>query len=103
MLLLDKLPLNMVLKVELRVTLQLADHLKLMEGGPKKIGLRSIIRLMPNAASGQVAIEYGAKGRAKSDATACRSLKTYGRGTKKNRTTLYNSFDAQCCFWTSCH
>src|SRR5271170_6036143 len=50
-----------------------ADQLKLMEGGPRKIGLRSIIRLMPNAASGQVAIEYGAKGRAKSDATACAS------------------------------
>jgi 3-oxoacyl-[acyl-carrier-protein] synthase II len=50
-----------------------ADQLKLMEGGPKKIGLRSIIRLMPNAPSGQVAIEYGAKGRAKSDATACAS------------------------------
>jgi len=50
-----------------------SDHLKLMEGGPKKIGLRSIIRLMPNAPSGQVAIEYGAKGRAKSDATACAS------------------------------
>jgi 3-oxoacyl-(acyl-carrier-protein) synthase len=44
-----------------------------MEGGPKKIGIRSIIRLMPNAPSGQVAIEYGAKGRAKSDATACAS------------------------------
>lgn len=50
-----------------------ADQLKLMEQGPKKIGLRSIIRLMPNAPSGQVAIEYGAKGRAKSDATACAS------------------------------
>lgn len=50
-----------------------ADQLKLMVGGPKKIGLRSIIRLMPNAPSGQVAIEYGAKGRAKSDATACAS------------------------------
>lgn len=50
-----------------------SDHIKLMEGGPKKIGLRSIIRLMPNAPSGQVAIEYGAKGRAKSDATACAS------------------------------
>jgi 3-oxoacyl-[acyl-carrier-protein] synthase II len=50
-----------------------ADHIKLMEGGPKKIGLRSIIRLMPNAPSGQVAIESGAKGRAKSDATACAS------------------------------
>lgn len=50
-----------------------ADHIKLMEGGPRKIGIRSIIRLMPNAPSGQVAIEYGAKGRAKSDATACAS------------------------------
>ncbi len=50
-----------------------ADHIKLLEGGPKKLGLRSIIRLMPNAASGQVAIEYGAKGRAKSDSTACAS------------------------------
>lgn len=50
-----------------------ADHIKLMEGGPKKIGLRSIIKLMPNAPSGQVAIEHGAKGRAKSDATACAS------------------------------
>lgn len=50
-----------------------ADHIKLMEGGPKKLGLRSIIRLMPNAPSGQVAINFGAKGRAKSDATACAS------------------------------
>jgi 3-oxoacyl-[acyl-carrier-protein] synthase II len=50
-----------------------ADYIKLMAGGPKKIGIRSIIRLMPNAPSGQVAIEYGAKGRAKSDATACAS------------------------------
>ncbi|MBX9952344.1 MAG: beta-ketoacyl-ACP synthase II [Candidatus Obscuribacterales bacterium] len=49
------------------------DHIKLMAGGPKKIGLRSIIRLMPNASSGQVAIEYGAKGRAKNDSTACAS------------------------------
>jgi 3-oxoacyl-[acyl-carrier-protein] synthase II len=50
-----------------------ADHIKLMEGGPRKLGLRSIVRLMPNAPSGQVAIEYGAKGRAKSDSTACAS------------------------------
>lgn len=50
-----------------------SDHIRLLEQGPKKIGLRSIIRLMPNAPSGQVAIEYGAKGRAKSDATACAS------------------------------
>lgn len=50
-----------------------ADQIKLMQLGPKKIGLRSIIRLMPNAPSGQVAIAHGAKGRAKSDATACAS------------------------------
>jgi len=49
------------------------DQIKLLDHGPKKIGLRSIIKLMPNAPSGQVAIEYGAKGRAKSDATACAS------------------------------
>ncbi len=49
------------------------DQIKLMEGGPKKLGLRTIIKLMPNAPSGQVAIEYGAKGRAKSEATACAS------------------------------
>lgn len=50
-----------------------ADHIKLVQGGPRKLGLRSIIKLMPNAPSGQVAIEFGAKGRAKSDATACAS------------------------------
>ena len=50
-----------------------ADYIKLMEGGPRKIGIRTIIRLMPNAPSGQVAIEFGAKGRAKSDNTACAS------------------------------
>ncbi len=49
------------------------EHIKLMQGGPKKIGIRSIIKLMPNAPSGQVAIAHGAKGRAKSDATACAS------------------------------
>lgn len=50
-----------------------ADHIKLLEGGARKLGLRSVIRLMPNAPSGQVAIEYGAKGRAKADSTACAS------------------------------
>lgn len=50
-----------------------ADYIKLLEGGPKKLGLRTVIKLMPNAPSGQVAIEYGAKGRAKSDSTACAS------------------------------
>lgn len=50
-----------------------ADHIKLLEGGPRKLGLRSVIRLMPNAPAGQVAIEYGAKGRAKADSTACAS------------------------------
>lgn len=50
-----------------------ADHIKLLEGGARKLGLRSVIRLMPNAPAGQVAIEYGAKGRAKADSTACAS------------------------------
>lgn len=50
-----------------------SDYIKLMEGGPRKLGLRTVIKLMPNAPSGQVAIEYGAKGRAKSDSTACAS------------------------------
>ncbi len=50
-----------------------SDYIKLLEGGPRKIGLRSVIKLMPNAPSGQVAIETGAKGRAKSDSTACAS------------------------------
>ncbi len=50
-----------------------SDYIRLMEGGPKKLGLRTVIKLMPNAPSGQVAIEYGAKGRAKSDSTACAS------------------------------
>ena len=50
-----------------------ADYIKLLEGGPKKLGIRTVIKLMPNAPSGQVAIEYGAKGRAKSDSTACAS------------------------------
>jgi 3-oxoacyl-[acyl-carrier-protein] synthase II len=51
-----------------------ADHIKLMEGGPRKIGIRSIIRLMPNAPSGQVAIEYGAKSRRRHDFGRFRSL-----------------------------
>lgn len=49
------------------------EQMRLMADGPRSISLRSIIKLMPNAPSGQVAIEYGAKGRAKSDATACAS------------------------------
>lgn len=50
-----------------------ADYIKLLEGGARKIGIRTVIKLMPNAPSGQVAIETGAKGRAKSDSTACAS------------------------------
>ncbi len=49
------------------------DHIRLFAGGPRKMGIRTIIKLMPNAPSGQVAIEHGAKGRAKSDNTACAS------------------------------
>lgn len=50
-----------------------SDYIRLLEQGPKKLGLRTVIKLMPNAPSGQVAIEHGAKGRAKSDSTACAS------------------------------
>lgn len=49
------------------------DSLKLQDGGARKIGLRSVIKMMPNAPCGQVAIEFGAQGRAKSDSTACAS------------------------------
>ncbi len=49
------------------------DTKTLHEHGSKRIGIRSIIRLMPNAASGHIGIIWGLKGRAKSDATACAS------------------------------
>lgn len=49
------------------------DTLTLRDKGVKRMGIRSIIRLMPNAASGHIAIFHGLKGRAKSDATACAS------------------------------
>ncbi len=49
------------------------DMLTLTTRGLKALGLRSIIRLMPNAASGHVGIMFGLQGRAKSDATACAS------------------------------
>lgn len=49
------------------------DTMTLHAKGSKSIGVRSIIRLMPNAASGHVGIIWGLQGRAKSDATACAS------------------------------
>ena len=49
------------------------DAMTLVNRGTKALGIRSIIRLMPNAASGHVAIKHGLKGRSKSDATACAS------------------------------
>ena len=50
-----------------------ADQLALLNGGQKKVGVRSIIRLMPNAPSGYIGILWGLKGRAKNDSTACAS------------------------------
>ena len=50
-----------------------ADQLALLTGGQKKVGVRSIIRLMPNAPSGYIGILWGLKGRAKNDSTACAS------------------------------
>lgn len=49
------------------------DQMVLATKGQKKVGVRSIIRLMPNAPSGQIGILWGIKGRAKSDSTACAS------------------------------
>jgi len=49
------------------------DVLKLSNSGSRRVGVRSIIRLMPNALSGQVAIEWGLKGTAKDVTTACAS------------------------------
>jgi 3-oxoacyl-[acyl-carrier-protein] synthase II len=49
------------------------DIYKLINLGPKKVGVRSIIRLMPNAPAGQIGIEFGLKGQAKSESTACAS------------------------------
>ncbi len=50
-----------------------ADQMALYTGGQKKVGVRSIIRLMPNASSGYIGIIWGLKGRAKNDSTACAS------------------------------
>ncbi|MDX1917683.1 MAG: beta-ketoacyl-[acyl-carrier-protein] synthase family protein [Candidatus Caenarcaniphilales bacterium] len=55
------------------ITTTSADIYKLIYQGPKKVGVRSIIRLMPNAPAGQVGIEFGLKGQAKSESTACAS------------------------------
>ena len=49
------------------------DQISLLQGGQKKVGVRSIIRLMPNAPSGYIGILWGLKGRAKCDSTACAS------------------------------
>ena len=50
-----------------------SDQMALFTGGQKKVGVRSIIRLMPNAPSGYIGILWGLKGRAKNDSTACAS------------------------------
>lgn len=55
------------------ITTTCDDMLVLKTVGPKKVGVRSIIRLMPNAASGHIGILWGLQGRAKSDSTACAS------------------------------
>lgn len=55
------------------ITTTCNDQISLINGGQKKVGVRSIIRLMPNAPSGYIGILWGLKGRAKSDSTACAS------------------------------
>lgn len=55
------------------ITTTCTDQISLLNGGQRKVGVRSIIRLMPNAPSGFIGILWGLKGRAKSDSTACAS------------------------------
>ena len=55
------------------ITTTCNDEVTLLNSGQKKVGVRSIIRLMPNAPSGFIGIIWGLKGRAKSDSTACAS------------------------------
>lgn len=55
------------------ITTTCNDQISLIKSGQKKVGVRSIIRLMPNAPSGYIGILWGLKGRAKSDSTACAS------------------------------
>lgn len=49
------------------------DMWTMIDKGPRRVGVRTIFRLMPNAAAGQIAIEYGFQGQAKSESTACAS------------------------------
>ena len=49
------------------------DQTMFLTGGQKKVGVRSIIRLMPNAPSAYIGILWRLKGRAKNDSTACAS------------------------------
>lgn len=55
------------------ITTTYMDSNTLKERGQKRLGVRSIIRLMPNAAAGFIGIQHGLQGRAKSDSTACAS------------------------------
>jgi 3-oxoacyl-[acyl-carrier-protein] synthase II len=55
------------------ITTTCNDQAALLNGGQKKVGVRSIIRLMPNAPSGFIGILWGLKGRSKCDSTACAS------------------------------
>lgn len=55
------------------ITTTCNDQTALLKFGQKRVGVRSIIRLMPNAPSGFIGIFWGLKGRAKSDSTACAS------------------------------
>ncbi|MFZ5833705.1 MAG: beta-ketoacyl-ACP synthase II [Planctomycetota bacterium] len=49
------------------------QHSRLLEKGPDKVSAFTIPKLMPNAASGQISIEYGLRGPNQAVATACAS------------------------------
>src|SRR5690606_18312282 len=50
-----------------------AQHSRLIEKGPDKVSAFTIPKLMVNAASGHVSIEYGLRGPSAAVATACAS------------------------------
>ena len=49
------------------------QHQRLLDRGPERVSAFTIPKLMPNAASGQISIEYGLRGPNQAVATACAS------------------------------
>lgn len=52
------------------------QHRRLLEKGPERVSAFTIPKLMPNAASGHISIEFGLRGPSQAVATACASATT---------------------------